>query len=151
MQKEIFGYIIKAMEYVTHSSQETMELGKRFAETLTGGEVVLLNGELGAGKTTFTKGVAEGLGISDVITSPTFTLMNEYRGRLVLYHFDMYRLSYGEDQSLGFDEYYGLLDSVCLIEWNVAENFFGAKVYKVDFEYLGDGERRITINEVFDR
>ena len=150
MQKAGFGFIIKAMEYLTHSSNETIELGKRFAEKLTGGEVVLLSGTLGAGKTTFTKGVAEGLGITDVVTSPTFTLMNEYQGRLKLYHFDMYRLGEGEDVDLGIDEYYGEEKSVCLIEWSVAESFYGAKVYKVDFDYAGDDERRICINEVFD-
>ena len=135
------------MEYVTTSQEETFELGKSFAERLHGGEVVLLNGDLGAGKTTFSKGVACGLGIKDVITSPTFTLLNEYQGRLKLYHFDTYRLTKGSDVDMGFDEYYGLDNSVCLIEWSVALDYYGAKVISVDFEYLAEGKRRITINE----
>ena len=135
------------MEYVTRSSEETFELGKTFAEKLSGGEVVLLNGELGAGKTTFTKGVAEGLGIKDIVTSPTFTLMNEYDGRLKLYHFDMYRLSVGGDVEMGFDEYYGDKKGVCFIEWNVAGDFYGAKVITVNIEYAGNDEGRIVISE----
>ena len=133
------------MEYVSGSQEETYKLGMMLGERLQGGEVVELNGELGAGKTTFTKGVAKALGVEDVITSPTFTLLNSYEGRLTLYHFDMYRLEKGEDVSRGFDEYYGQEGAVCLSEWSAAESYFGAKVIKVDFTYLDANKRRIVI------
>lgn len=136
------------MEYTTERAEQTEELGFQLASKLHGGEVVLLNGELGAGKTTFSKGLARGLGISDTITSPTFTLLNVYQGKeLKLYHFDMYRLTDGSDSDYGFDEYYGLSDTVCLIEWTVAHEYFGAKVIKVDIDYLSATERKIKIYE----
>lgn len=134
------------MEYVAKGIDETIKIAKSFANTLTGGEVVLLSGELGAGKTTFTKGLAIGLGISDTVTSPTFTIMNEYSGRLKLYHFDMYRL-YEEPLDLGFEEYFGEEDAVCVIEWPIEYDYGEARVIRVDIEYLGDDERRITVYE----
>ncbi len=137
------------MEYVTCTQEQTMNLGIKLASQLSGGEVVLLNGELGAGKTTFSKGIALGLGVCETITSPTFTLMNSYEsGRLKLYHFDMYRLPSGSDIDYGFEEYYGLSDSVCLIEWSAAEEYYGAKVITVNIEYLSATERKITIEGV---
>lgn len=137
------------MEYTTERAEQTEELGYQLASKLHGGEVVLLNGELGAGKTTFSKGLARGLGISDTITSPTFTLLNVYQGKdLKLFHFDMYRLTDGSDSDYGFDEYYGLPDSVCLIEWSVAREYFGAKVINVDIAYLSDVKRKIEITEL---
>lgn len=137
------------MEYTTERAEQTEELGFQLASRLHGGEVVLLNGELGAGKTTFSKGLARGLGVSDTITSPTFTLLNVYKGKdLKLFHFDMYRLTAGSDSDYGFDEYYGLPDNVCLIEWTAAQEYFGAKVIKVDIDYLSETGRRIRISEV---
>lgn len=137
------------MEYITESAEQTEELGYNLALSLVGGEVVLLNGELGAGKTTFSKGLAKGLGITDTITSPTFTLLNTYQGtKLKLYHFDMYRLTNGSDSDYGFDEYYGLSDNVCLIEWTVANEYFGAKVITVDIDYLSATQRKININNI---
>lgn len=137
------------MEYVTCTQEQTMNLGVKLASRLSGGEVILLNGELGAGKTTFSKGIALGLGISETITSPTFTLMNSYEsGRLKLYHFDMYRLPSGSDIDYGFEEYYGLADSVCLIEWTAAQEYYGAKVITVNIDYLSETERKITIEGI---
>lgn len=86
------------MEFVTNSEQETEELGARLAERLEPGAVIAFTGDLGAGKTAFTRGLARGLGISDRVTSPTFTIVNEYEGgRLPLFHFDMYRLESSEE------------------------------------------------------
>lgn len=137
------------MEIITDTVEQTQNIAKEIASTLKGGEVILLNGELGAGKTVFSKGIALGLGIAEPITSPTFTLMNSYfSGRLKLYHFDMYRLTEGSDVDYGFEEYYGLKDSVCLIEWSVATDYYGAKVITVDLEYISQTQRKITIKGI---
>lgn len=103
------------MEYITKSYEETLRLAREYTKTLKGGDVVLLNGEMGAGKTVFAKGVALALGIEDEITSPTYAYMNDYDGKL--YHYDCYRLSSGEDaEALGLTDYF-YLKGICLIEW----------------------------------
>ena len=112
------------MEYITRSPSETEQLGARLAKQLLPGDVIALRGGLGAGKTAFTRGLARGLGIEDPVTSPTYTIVNEYpQGRLPLFHFDMYRLRDAEELfDLGWEDY---LDrgGVCAVEWseNVAE------------------------------
>ena len=104
------------MKYISTSEKTTMELGKTFAKTLNKGDVVLLKGEMGAGKTVFVKGIAKQLGIDDVITSPTYAYMNDYNG--VLYHYDCYRLSSGEDaEGLGLTDYF-YSGGICVIEWS---------------------------------
>ncbi|CCO08081.1 tRNA (adenosine(37)-N6)-threonylcarbamoyltransferase complex ATPase subunit type 1 TsaE [Desulforamulus hydrothermalis] len=102
---------------VSRSPAETRQLGQKMAGLLQAGDIICLNGDLGAGKTAFSQGVAEGLGVKGPVTSPTFTLINEYEGRLPLYHFDVYRLGGPADlEDLGYEEYfYG--QGVCLIEW----------------------------------
>jgi len=101
-------------EVSTETPEETFTLARRLARHLHPGDVIALEGDLGAGKTTFTKGLAAGLGVEQMINSPTFTLMKAYRGRLPFYHFDAYRLEGEED--LGFEEYfYG--EGVSVIEW----------------------------------
>jgi len=106
--------------YEVNSPEETYELGKSLGSTANVGEIYCLNGDLGVGKTVFTKGFADGLGISEEVNSPTFTIIQEYKdGRIPLYHFDVYRIadSYEMDE-LGYEEYfYG--DGICLIEWSV--------------------------------
>lgn len=105
-------------EFISNSPEETIALGKEFAEKLSAGDIVCLKGELGAGKTHFVKGMAEALGIDrKEVSSPTFTLINEYDGEQRLYHFDCYRLtSPGEALEIGADEYlYG--DGISVIEW----------------------------------
>ena len=105
------------MIYETNSEMETMEIGRMLGEKASGGQVYCLDGDLGVGKTIFTKGFAKGLAIDEDITSPTFTIVNEYKGRLDFYHFDVYRIA-DEDEmyEIGYDEYfYG--DGVCLVEW----------------------------------
>ncbi len=105
------------MEIRLNGLEETKEFGIKLGQILEGGDIVCLNGDLGAGKTTLTKSIGLGLGVSDYITSPTFTLINEYRGRLPVYHFDVYRLeNVDELYDLGFDEYfYG--KGISIIEW----------------------------------
>ena len=130
--------------FISRSAEDTVKIAKEFALTLKGGDVVLLSGEMGAGKTVFAKGVAAGLGIDDEVVSPTYAYMNDYGGRL--YHYDCYRLSSGaQAEALGLcDYFYG--DGVCLIEWaqNIAE-VLPADCITVNIEKLeGDG-RKITI------
>ena len=103
---------------LTHSPAETRALGRRVAELLRPGDVLLLYGNLGAGKSEFTRGVAEGLGVSGPVTSPSFTILNVYDdGRIPLYHFDWYRLESAEElYEMGMDEYLGG-DGVAVVEW----------------------------------
>lgn len=107
--------------FISRSAEQTIDFAREYASSLKGGDVVLLNGEMGAGKTVFAKGVALGLGIDDEILSPTYAYMNDYGGKL--YHYDCYRLSSGaQAEGLGLvDYFYG--DGVCLVEWaqNIAE------------------------------
>lgn len=95
----------------------TQSLGRLLGETARRGDVLLLTGDLGAGKTTLSQGLAAGLGVSDPVTSPTFTLLNEYRGRLPFYHFDLYRLTPEEIESQGLAEYWEEPRGVVAIEW----------------------------------
>ena len=107
------------MTFTTHSAAETEALGERLAARLTGGEVIAYTGDLGAGKTAFTRGLARGLGITDRVTSPTFTIVNEYEGgRLPLFHFDMYRLSSSDElYDIGWEDYLAR-GGVCAVEWS---------------------------------
>ena len=106
------------LKFITHTPEETIELGKRIGSKLKKGDVIAMQGTLAAGKTTITKGIAQALGISDTITSPTFCLISEYYGKMPLYHMDVYRLEGGEDfVNLGTDDMiYG--DGVSIIEWS---------------------------------
>ena len=131
------------MQFITHSAEETEALGERLAQTLTGGEVVAYFGELGAGKTAFTRGLARGLGISMRVTSPTYTIVNEYSGgRLPLFHFDMYRLDSSEELfDIGWEDYLAR-GGVVAVEWS--ENVTDA-LDTVRIEKTAADERRITI------
>lgn len=135
---------------ITHNAQQTQDFSQQFAQTLVGGETILLNGDLGAGKTHFVKGVATGLGIDDVITSPTFALHNQYEsGRLILNHFDFYRImDPAEAEILGLNEFFGDKQSVCCIEWseNVAE-LLPSNCIIVTIEKIDDATRQITIQK----
>lgn len=111
-------------QFVSRSVQDTEQLGQRLAQKLHGGEVIALFGGMGMGKTAFTRGVAQGLGITEGVSSPTFALVQEYRGKLVVYHFDMFRIESWEDlDSTGFYDY---LDTgaVLVVEWS--ENIINA-------------------------
>lgn len=128
------------MVYLSNSTEETMKIAENFAKTLQKNDVVLLEGEIGAGKTVFAKGVAKGLGIEDNVVSPTYAYMNDYGGKL--YHYDCYRLSCGEQAvNLGLTDYFDA-GGVCLIEWS--ENITSVlpencKVVKI----ARNGEQRI--------
>ena len=135
------------MTYVSKSESDTYKIAAEFAATLNGGEIVLLSGELGAGKTAFVKGLAAALGITDEVTSPTFTLMNVYRGALTLYHFDVYRLHSGEEAyAAGLTEFFGEAGSVSCIEWweNVADAIVGDTI-KITINYLENEMREIDV------
>lgn len=111
------------MEFITTNENETYELGIKIGEKLKKGDVISLNGDLGAGKTYLTKGIAKGLQIDDYITSPSFTILNQYDGgKLTLYHFDVYRINDIEEMyEIGFDEFiYG--SGVCVVEWGSIVN-----------------------------
>ena len=130
------------MKYVSKSKEETIELAKKYASTLKPGDVVVLDGEMGAGKTVFTKGIALGLGIKDNITSPTYAYMNDYGGKL--YHYDCYRLSGGEDaEALGLTDYF-YSNGVCVIEWaQIIADVLPETVKKVIITKIDDDTRSI--------
>ena len=134
------------MEHITHSPEETEAVGAKLAELLAPGTVIAYRGDLGAGKTAFTRGLARGLGCSEQVTSPTYTIVNEYlSGRLPLFHFDMYRLHSSDDLwDIGWEDY---LDrgGVCAVEWseNVEDAMEGA--IWVTIEKTGEESRKITI------
>ena len=129
------------MEYLTKSEAETEALGARLAEQLEPGGVVAFTGDLGAGKTAFTRGLARGLGIPDRVTSPTFAIVNEYEGgRLPLFHFDMYRLGSSEELfGIGWEDYLAR-GGVCAVEWSEnVEDALEEDAVRVDIR-RGDGE-----------
>jgi len=132
---------------ISKSVAETIKIGENFANTLNGGEVILLRGDLGAGKTHFVKGVAKALGITKTVTSPTFTLHNIYKGeKLTLNHFDFYRITEEEAEALGLEEYFGKSDAVCFIEWS--ENISGLLPKQnivVNIAVTGEKTREIEI------
>ena len=129
---------------VTESEMDTMELGASLAESLAPGSVVLLEGELGAGKTAFVRGLANGVGAPEEdVSSPTFTLVQEYRGRLPLLHADLYRISGDEADDLGLDELGR--DGIVAIEWAAKLPRKPAGAVEVLIEDLGGDRRRITI------
>ena len=136
------------MEFVTNSPEETEELGERLGRTLSPGDVVAFTGDLGAGKTAFTRGIARGLGIGDRVTSPTFAIVNEYEGgRLPLFHFDMYRLiSSDELFDIGWEDYLAR-GGVCAVEWSEnVEDALEEDTIRVDIRRGDtDQQRRISI------
>ncbi len=139
------------MELLSHSPEETEDIGARLAQRLGPGAVVAFTGDLGAGKTAFTRGLARGLGIPDRVTSPTFTIVNEYEGgRLPLFHFDMYRLGSADELfDIGWEDYLRR-GGVCAVEWseNIADALEEDTV-RVDIRRGGsDQERSITITGV---
>ena len=138
------------MEKITNNRDETLDFAEKFAKQIVAPKIIVLSGDLGAGKTTFSKGFAKGLGISETITSPTFTLLNEYSGDKNLYHFDMYRLSSKEEAyELGFENYFENNDGIVLVEW--AENvkgLFTPPYLKVLIEKIDENKRKFTLEEI---
>lgn len=139
------------IKVTSQNEQMTQEIAKRYAQSIKSPCVISLDGDLGAGKTTFAKGFALGMGIKDTITSPTFTIMNEYQGdKMPLYHFDMYRLSSCEEAiNCGFEEYFDLtkLKGVVLVEWakNV-EGLLPALHIVISFKKIDENVREIAIS-----
>ncbi len=134
------------MEIITNSERETEQLGERLAQKLPDGAVVAMYGGLGAGKTAFVRGMARGMGIDMRVSSPTFTMVNEYLGARELFHFDMYRLGSAVDLfDIGWQDYLGR-GGVCVVEWseNVAEAFDGSEI-KVEITKLSETSRKIEI------
>jgi tRNA threonylcarbamoyladenosine biosynthesis protein TsaE len=136
-------------EFVTHSPEETFELAKRVGQQLRGGEVFLLKGDLGAGKTVFAKGVAAGLDIDPLdVTSPSFTLVNIHEGRLRFYHIDLYRLERSVHSDLGLDEIFLDHGGVTAIEWSDRLRLPPPRYVEIELSYVSDSERRVVITEL---
>jgi tRNA threonylcarbamoyladenosine biosynthesis protein TsaE len=139
--------IEKTLTYRSGSRQETIEIGRRLGRLLKEGDVIALSGELGSGKTCMTKGLALGLGVpeNEVITSPSFTFMNEYEGRETLYHMDVYRLAHlSEFLGTGLDEYLGLV-GVAVLEWaDRWPEILPEQTLAVTFVILGDDARALS-------
>ena len=136
----------KSFSIISHSPEFTRDLGEKIGKIINPGSVIALCGDLGSGKTVFAQGLAKGLGIKSIVTSPTFVIINEYEGRLPFYHIDTYRLLSPEDmQNLGYEEYfYG--DGVTAIEWaQRIEELLPEEYLRLDFRVLGEFEREIKI------
>ena len=136
------------MQITTHSADETQALGQRLAKRLLPGDVIAYFGDLGAGKTALTRGIAQGLGVTDLVTSPTYTIVNEYlTGRIPLFHFDMYRLSSSDELfDIGWEDYLSR-GGVCAVEWseNVEDALRDAIHITIEKDPLEPDTRRITI------
>lgn len=128
---------------ISKSEQDTKIIGQEIAQFLEAGDVITLEGDLGAGKTTFTKGLAEGLSITEAVTSPTFTIIKEYEGALPLYHMDVYRLEFA-DEDLGFDEYF-FGDGITVVEWaTFIQDYLPDDYLAITIEHQAEHERKIT-------
>lgn len=139
-------------EFISHSPEETLDFAEKVGKRLEKGTAILYKGEMGAGKTTFTKGIASALGITETVTSPTFALVNEYTGTFPLFHFDLYRIGSIDDlYAIGFFDYLDR-DGIIAAEWseNIPElepelEKELKKVVKIRFDKLSENERRIMI------
>ena len=142
------------MEFVVTTVEETYKIGVQIGVLVNSGDIICLIGDLGTGKTHLTKGIAKGLDIKDHVTSPTFTIVNEYTGRLKLYHFDVYRVNDPDEiEAIGFDEYI-FSDAVSIIEWaNYIEELIPPNNLTINIEKLpefGDNYRKINM-KYFDK
>ncbi|MDP4146133.1 MAG: tRNA (adenosine(37)-N6)-threonylcarbamoyltransferase complex ATPase subunit type 1 TsaE [Bacillota bacterium] len=137
------------MEFIVDNLDKTLELGYFIGENAKPGDIICINGDLGTGKTHLTKGIAKGLGIEEHITSPTFNIVNEYKGRLKLFHFDVYRVNDPDEiYAIGFDEYI-FSDAISVIEWsNYIEELIPEEHLSINIEKLtnlGVTHRKISI------
>ena len=136
-----------SMRFITHSPEETIKTAEKIGSVLKAGDMIAYKGGLGAGKTTFTRGIANGLGLGDCVSSPTFALVNEYRGKnITLYHFDMYRIQTEDGlETTGFFDY-PFEDNIAVIEWseNVAE-FLPENIIYITINTIGENDREIII------
>lgn len=138
----------EAKTYMIKSPKKMEALGKKIAKRLSGGDIILLSGELGAGKTVFCKGVAKGLKVRSPVVSPTFTIMNEYFGVCKFCHFDAYRLA-DEDEAAGagLTDFLGAEDTVCAVEWwqNISGLFDGCNTVTVTVNKIDNAKREVTV------
>ena len=134
------------MTIETHSVSETEALGERLAKCLSSGSVVALYGDLGAGKTALVRGMARGLEIEESVSSPTFTIVNEYPGHPALFHFDLYRLASAEElYAIGWEDYLDR-DGICVVEWSEnAPEAFPEDTVRVYLDRLSETDRRIRV------
>lgn len=134
------------MKYIVKSLSETEELAKKFADSLSMGNVVLLSGDLGAGKTTFTQFVFKHLGVKEVVNSPTFAILKTYQGKYTLHHFDTYRITTEEAIEAGFDEVLEDRNSVIFIEWaEMIEPLIPKNTIKINIRLLDENTREFEI------
>ncbi|MGE4353935.1 MAG: tRNA (adenosine(37)-N6)-threonylcarbamoyltransferase complex ATPase subunit type 1 TsaE [Oscillospiraceae bacterium] len=136
------------MEVITNSEQETEAVGEKLGRRVADGTVIAMYGDLGAGKTAFVRGLARGMGIDTRVSSPTFTIVNEYSGKRELFHFDMYRLASSDELfDIGWEDYLGR-SGVCVVEWseNVEDAFDGSEM-RIIITKLSDTQRKIWIEE----
>ncbi|WP_284141534.1 tRNA (adenosine(37)-N6)-threonylcarbamoyltransferase complex ATPase subunit type 1 TsaE [Virgibacillus sp. LDC-1] len=133
---------MKEIEINVATREETLQIAERLALLLKPGDVLTLEGDLGAGKTTFTKGLANGLGVKQTVNSPTFTIIKEYAGELPLYHMDVYRLEHSEED-IGFEEYfYG--DGITVVEWaQFIEDYLPKERLNITIEHVDEHRRRM--------
>jgi tRNA threonylcarbamoyladenosine biosynthesis protein TsaE len=134
------------MKIVSTAPEETFSFGRRLGQLLREGDVLCLIGDLGAGKTLLVQGIADGLGLSEEVTSPTFTVMNVYEGTTPVYHFDLYRLEWPEQlEDIGFDEYTNA-DGIAIIEWpDKFPDFMPDSYLRIELTKIGDNDRLITV------
>lgn len=134
-------------EIIVHTKEETNALGERLGKLLTKGMLVTLSGDLGAGKTTFTKGIGKGLGIKKIINSPTFTILKQYSGKYQLSHFDAYRLE-GQDDDLGFEEIFDSED-ICVVEWaEYISDILPKEKLEINIYKIDEDSRRFVLHPV---
>ncbi|MFP3722998.1 tRNA (adenosine(37)-N6)-threonylcarbamoyltransferase complex ATPase subunit type 1 TsaE [Niallia circulans] len=132
-------------EWKADTAERTIDFAERIAWLLQAGDVITLEGDLGAGKTTFTKGIAKGLGITNTVNSPTFTIIKEYQGKLPLYHMDVYRLK-DSDEDLGFDEYFEG-EGVTVVEWaHLIEEQLPVDYLQINLYYDNTSGRKIVLS-----
>ncbi|MEH7120114.1 tRNA (adenosine(37)-N6)-threonylcarbamoyltransferase complex ATPase subunit type 1 TsaE [Neobacillus vireti] len=135
---------MKDYELNTKNDRETAQFAEKLAELLEPGDVIALEGDLGAGKTTFTKGLAKGLDVKKTVNSPTFTIIKEYKGRLPLYHMDVYRVA-DSYEDLGFDEYFEG-DGVTVVEWaHLIEEQLPEELLTIYLYHKGEDQRKIAV------
>lgn len=138
---------MKEFEIITHSADETSAIAFKIGQYVVSNSVITLEGDLGAGKTTFTKGLAKGLGVEKVVNSPTFTIIKEYKGRIPLYHMDVYRVE-DEFEDLGFDEYFEG-EGVTVVEWaHLIQDQLPNELLSIQIFYQGNNERKIVLKPI---
>ena len=138
---------------ITHNSEQTFCLGEKLGRLLSQGDIICLSGDLGAGKTAMTKGIGKGIGVNEYVTSPTYTIINEYQGRIPLYHFDVYRLEGVEEMfELGYEEYF-FGDGAVVLEWAdiVKDIIPGERLWITILKTRDDDTREIIIEPTGDK